>query len=88
MRRRLAVLALLALLMAPAAAHAEAAAVPSWWTAAGPVGQRFIAVAAGAAVGAMMPQLAVADGLVLMSAVMGGMTGDMMYSSAHGAMPK
>jgi hypothetical protein len=95
MTPRLLVLALPALLITAAAARAEttpAAPAPAPDPVAAeapappPLGTRFIAVAVGAAAGAMMPQLAVVDGLVLMSAIMGGMIGDMAYNSAHGTM--
>ena len=47
-------------------------------------GRRFMTVAVGAAVGALMPQLVVVDGIVLMSAVMGGMIADMAYTGGYG----
>jgi len=96
MMRPLLVLALPALLATATVAHAETApAAPDPASApapaaapAAPIGERFIVVAVGAAAGAMMPQLAVVDGLVLMSAIMGGMIADMAYNSARGMPPK
>jgi hypothetical protein len=70
----------------PAPATGPAMLAPG--AASGGISGRFITIAVGAAVGAMMPQLVVVDGLVLMSAVMGGMIGDMAYNSAHGMMQK
>jgi hypothetical protein len=94
MTRPLLMLALPVLLATTVVARAEtAAAAPDPAPAptpapAAPIGERFIVVAVGAAAGAMMPQLAVVDGLVLMSAIMGGMIADMAYNSAHDMPPK
>jgi hypothetical protein len=74
---------------APAAAPAPpAVAFPPSWAAYSGAGQRFMVVAAGAAVGALMPQLTVVDGLVLMSSIMGGMIADMAYDNTQGPMQK
>jgi len=72
---------------APLPAPAQGAALLAG-SASDTTSQRFIAIAVGAAAGALMPQLTVVDGLVLMGAVMGGMVGDMAYNGAHGMMQK
>ena len=74
------------LLATGAPARAQTAAAPPAPPHAATVGEEFIYVAAGAAAGAVLLQVTMFDGLVLMSVMMGGMIGDMAYNSAHGAM--
>ena len=53
----------------------------------GEAGREFVYIAGGAAAGTVLAPLVMAEGMVLMGAVMGGMIGELGYSRGYLGMP-